>query len=140
MDHAKQISDLRSLGPKSQEMLARAGIRTLAQLRELGSVEAYVRARRANFSGVSLNLLWALESALTGEPWQQVAQRCRASLLLAVEEREKNAGRFATGDGEDGLDSFEAWACVVPPITRAADLRVRFRPPCVADSLSGGTI
>lgn len=103
MDHAKQISDLRSLGPKSQEMLARAGIRTLAQLRELGSVEAYVRARRANFSGVSLNLLWALEAALTGEPWQQVARRRRASLVRAVEEREKNARRFATGAGEDEL-------------------------------------
>jgi DNA transformation protein len=90
MEQAQQISELQSLGPKSQEMLARAGIRTVSQLRELGSVEAYVRAKRAN-SGVSLNLLWALESALTGEPWQQVAKRHRASLLFAVEEREKNA-------------------------------------------------
>jgi DNA transformation protein len=90
MEQAQQISELKSLGPKSQEMLARAGIRTVSQLRELGSVEAYVRAKRAN-SGVSLNLLWALESALTGEPWQQVAKRHRASLLFAVEEREKNA-------------------------------------------------
>lgn len=90
MEHARQISELKSLGPKSQEMLARAGIRTVSQLRELGSVEAYVRAKRAN-SAVSLNLLWALESALTGEPWQQVAKRHRASLLFAVEEREKNA-------------------------------------------------
>jgi DNA transformation protein len=90
MEQAQQISELKSLGPKSQEMLARAGILTVSQLRELGSVETYVRAKRAN-SGVSLNLLWALESALTGEPWQQVAKRHRASLLLAVEEREKNA-------------------------------------------------
>jgi len=90
MEQAQQISELKSLGPKSQEMLARAGILTVSQLRELGSVETYVQAKRAN-SGVSLNLLWALESALTGEPWQQVAKRHRASLLLAVEEREKNA-------------------------------------------------
>jgi hypothetical protein len=39
----------------------------------------------------SLNLLWALESALTGEPWQQVARRHRTSLLLALDDREKNA-------------------------------------------------
>ena len=77
-------------GPKSQEMLARAGITSAAQLRELGSVAAYVRTRRAN-SGVSLNLLWALESALTGEPWQVVAKRHRTSLLLAVEDYEKDA-------------------------------------------------
>lgn len=83
------ISQLKSLGPKSQEMLARAGIQTVAQLRALGSVEAFVRAKRAN-RGVSLNLLWALESALTGQPWQEVAQQHRASLLLAVEARESN--------------------------------------------------
>lgn len=88
MGKATKISELKSLGPKSQEMLARAGIRTVAQLRELGSVEAYVRAKRAN-AGASLNLLWALESALTGEPWQQVARRHRTSLLLAVEDRER---------------------------------------------------
>ena len=90
MDRARNIGQLRSLGPKSREMLARAGILTVAQLRELGSVEAYVRAKRAN-RGVSLNLLWGLESAITGEPWQQVARLHRTSLLLAVEEREKYA-------------------------------------------------
>lgn len=80
------IADLPSLGPKSQAMLARAGITTIAQLRKLGAIEAYVRAKRANKS-VSLNLLWGLESALTGEPWQEVARKHRASLLLALEQR-----------------------------------------------------
>lgn len=84
------ISDLPSLGPKSQEMLARAGITSIKQLREMGSVEAYVRTKRRNLN-VSLNLLWALESALTGMPWQEVSRVHRTSLLLAVEEREKNA-------------------------------------------------
>lgn len=87
-DDARSRGQLKGLGPKSREMLARAGIHTFEQLRELGSVEAYVRARRAN-EGVSLNLLWALESSLTGEPWQQVARRHRTSLLLALEERER---------------------------------------------------
>lgn len=80
------ISELTGLGPKSQAMLARAGITTLAQLRGLGSVEAYVRARKAN-PAASLNLLWGLESALSGEPWQVVARQHRASLLLALAAR-----------------------------------------------------
>jgi DNA transformation protein len=88
MNGAQTIDQLKGLGPRSRELLAKAGIHTVEQLRQLGSVEAYVRARRAN-EGVSLNLLWALESALTGEPWQQVARRHRTSLLLAVEECEK---------------------------------------------------
>lgn len=71
-------------------MLERAGITSLEQLRALGSVAAYVQAKRVN-TGVSLNLLWGLESALTGEPWQEVARKHRTSLLLAVEDFEKTA-------------------------------------------------
>lgn len=83
------ICELKSLGPKSQEMLARAGIKTVEDLCRIGSVAAYCLAKRAN-AKVSLNLLWGLESALTGEPWQQIARVHRTSLLLAVEEHEKN--------------------------------------------------
>jgi TfoX C-terminal domain len=86
----KPISGLTDLGPKSQEMLAQAGITTVEQLTELGSIEAYVRTKRANAS-VSLSLLWGLESAITGEHWQQVAKKHRTRLLLALEDREKNA-------------------------------------------------
>ncbi|MEQ1579060.1 MAG: TfoX/Sxy family protein [Steroidobacteraceae bacterium] len=83
------ISELKSLGPRSQQMLADAGITTVEQLRRTGSVAAYCLAKRAN-AKVSLNLLWGLESALTGEPWQQIARLHRTSLLLAVDEYEKN--------------------------------------------------
>src|SRR5262245_27046629 len=87
----KGIAGLRSLGPKSQAMLARAGIKTTSQLRRLGSVEAYVRTKRV-WPGASLNLLWGLESALSGLPWREVARTHRTSLLLAVEQRERNSG------------------------------------------------
>lgn len=88
MDEDTPIAELRGLGPRSQAMLARAGIETVRQLRELGSIEAFVRARRAG-SGVSLNLLWGIEAALSGEDWRVVARAHRASLLLALEEREQ---------------------------------------------------
>ncbi len=90
MSEPKSIADLNSLGPRSQAMLARASITSVEQLREIGSIRAYVMAKRTN-ENVSLNLLWALESALTGEPWQEVARLHRTSLLLALEEHEKNA-------------------------------------------------
>jgi DNA transformation protein len=81
------IADLPNLGPKSQQMLERAGVRSYEQLRGLGSVAAFVRVKQ---SGVepSLNLLWALEGALTGLPWQVVARDHRASLLLALDNHE----------------------------------------------------
>jgi len=81
------ISQLPNLGPKSQAALAAAGITTVPQLRSLGSVVAYAKAKQAGAS-VSLNLLWALEGALTGLPWQVVAREHRTSLLLALEQRE----------------------------------------------------
>lgn len=84
------IADFPNLGPKSQQMLARAGIRTAEDLRRLGSVAAFslVKRQRGN---ASLNLLWALEGALTGMPWQEVAREHRTSLLLALDQHENPA-------------------------------------------------
>ena len=48
-----------------------------------------VLAKRTN-GNASLNLLWALEGAISGESWQTVARLHRTSLLLALEEREKS--------------------------------------------------
>jgi DNA transformation protein len=89
MSASPAIADLKSLGPKSAEMLAHAGITSVEQLRQLGAVAAYARTRAVS-PGVSLNLLWALESALTGVPWQEVARRHRTSLLLALEAHDEN--------------------------------------------------
>lgn len=82
------IADLSNLGPKSQQMLAQAGIHTIAQLRQLGAVRAYVKVKRAG-TNASLNLLWAMEGALTGQHWQVVAKQERLRLLLELEDVEK---------------------------------------------------
>ena len=76
---------LDGLGPKSRVMLAAAGITSVARLRELGSVDAYAQVKRVSPSA-SLNLLWALEGALTGLHWQVVAREHRTRLLLALED------------------------------------------------------
>jgi DNA transformation protein len=81
---ATGLAGLPNLGPKSQQMLQAAGIRSVTQLRKLGAVMAYDTVKRLNASA-SLNLLWALEGALTGLPWQTVAREHRTSLLLALE-------------------------------------------------------
>lgn len=88
----KTLADLPGLGPKSQQMLARAGITTLARLRQLGAVAAYARVKQVDVKA-SLNLLWALEGALTDQHWQQVARDQRTSLLLALEHCQKTQGR-----------------------------------------------
>ncbi len=90
MVKVRGLGELQNLGPKSQAMLAAAGITTLEQLHKVGSVRAYVLVK-ATGANASLNLLWALEGALTGLPWQVVAREQRLSLLLALEAREGDA-------------------------------------------------
>ncbi|HEY9095533.1 MAG TPA: TfoX/Sxy family protein [Hydrogenophaga sp.] len=75
---------LPGLGPRSLAMLAASGIHTRADLERLGSVRAYLQTKRAG-QPASLNLLWALEGALTGQHWQTVAREERTRLLLALD-------------------------------------------------------
>ena len=93
---APALAALPNLGPRSQQMLEAAGVHSLERLQELGAVPAYALVKRACGGRASLNLLWALEGALTGLSWQQVAREHRASLLLALESHEQQA-RAAAG-------------------------------------------
>lgn len=85
---AEQLLALPNLGPRSVDCLLAAGVPNLASLRQLGAVRAFARARAIN-PAVSLNLLWALEGALTGRRWQDVAETDRASLLMALEDAQR---------------------------------------------------
>jgi hypothetical protein len=79
------VATLANLGPKSRTMLAAAGIGTVAQLRELGAVRAYAAVKRES-PGASLNLLWAMEGALSERDWKSVAKEDRLRLLLELED------------------------------------------------------
>ncbi len=83
------IADLPNLGSKSQQMLAQAGIDTVEQLRALGAVRAYLKVKRYG-GNASLNLLWAMEGALSGRHWQEVAKHDRLRLLMELEDAEKS--------------------------------------------------
>jgi DNA transformation protein len=84
---ADELPALLNLGPKAQAMLAGAGITTLEELRQLGAVAAYAKVKSTG-TNASLNLLWAIEGALCGQPWQVVAKEHRTNLLLALDSYE----------------------------------------------------
>jgi DNA transformation protein len=98
---AGELQTLPNLGPRSRAILAAAGIQDLEQLRSLGSVAAYSLAKRSG-GNVSLNLLWALEGALTNTPWQVVAREHRTSLLLALESLERDTRLEPDDHGAEG--------------------------------------
>lgn len=78
------VGALRNLGPKSAVILAQSGIRTIAELRVLGAVKAYRRAKSFAPAKVSLNLLWAIAARLEDRDWRQVSDEEKRSLLAQV--------------------------------------------------------
>jgi DNA transformation protein len=90
VDPAEALAALANLGPKSAQALVTAGITSFAQLQSRGSVATYALVKRSN-PQVTLNLLWALEGAVAGLPWQVVAREHRTSLLLALEALQNDA-------------------------------------------------
>ena len=79
-----ELADLLNLGGRSAQMLHDAGIHTVRQLRELGAVEAYLQIRRRG-TPVSLNMLYAIEGALTHTHWTRLDRATREALLMAVD-------------------------------------------------------
>lgn len=71
---------LPGLGPVTASWLAEVGIATEADLSAIGAAAAYRRLKHRDPKGVSLNALWALHSALTGVPWNQIDAETKARL------------------------------------------------------------
>ena len=84
------IKNLKNLGKRSQEMLNAVGIQSENQLRTEGASRAFVAVKRAGYAPC-LNLLWAIEGALTNRDWKVVAKNDRLALLTQVEILEKES-------------------------------------------------
>jgi DNA transformation protein len=87
---------LKGLGTASRTLLASAGIDSPRKLAKLGAVESYRRVKAMHPKRVSLNLLWALEGALTGRDWREVARYDRVRLMIELEAINDRAAELAT--------------------------------------------
>jgi DNA transformation protein len=76
---------LKNIGPVSARRLAEVGIETDAELRALGAVAAYRRAKHAFPRHVSLNLLYALAATLAGIDWRDLSPDLKAQLKAEAE-------------------------------------------------------
>jgi hypothetical protein len=75
---------MRNIGPKSAAWLRQVGLRSLEDLTAVGTVEAFMRVKRAGFKP-GLNLLYAIEGALLDCHWQEVPEERRQQLILAAD-------------------------------------------------------
>ncbi len=82
---AQTISQLKNLGPKSEQWLNAIGVHTRQDLEQIGSVDCY-RILKAQGYPVSLNLVYAIEAALLDIHWTKLSKQQKQSLKQAIEE------------------------------------------------------
>lgn len=75
---------MRNIGPKSAAWLRQVGLRTHEDIAAIGTVEAFMRVKRAGFKP-TLNLLYAIEGALLDCHWQEISDERRQQLIQAAE-------------------------------------------------------
>ncbi len=80
------LDDLINIGPKSAGWLRGVGITNRHQIAELGPVTVY-RILRAEGYNATLNLVYALEGALRGIPWNRLPDEVVAALKAQVRDR-----------------------------------------------------
>jgi len=92
MFSSRSISELDNLGPRSQEWLNAIGIYTMADLEEIGAVEAYRQLKELDYP-VTLNLVYGIQGAIINCPWNHLPPDIRDSLKKQVSEVNASLGR-----------------------------------------------
>ncbi|MGL5335331.1 MAG: TfoX/Sxy family DNA transformation protein [Enterovibrio sp.] len=76
-----RIKDLPNLRLTTERLLKKAGIDSVEKLHREGALGAFKALQRAQNGTVSLDLLWALEGALSGTHWTVIPPKRRNELL-----------------------------------------------------------
>jgi len=79
----EDLARLAGLGPRSAAWLVEVGVESMADIDRLGSVEIYRRLRLAR-EGITLNMLYALESLVLGCHWRDLPLDRKAALRVEV--------------------------------------------------------
>lgn len=83
---AQSLMHMRNLGLRSCKWLEEVGIHNDGELRQCGAVKAYLKVKEAGLHP-SLNLLYALEGAITNRRWTELSEEARNQLLDKLDHR-----------------------------------------------------
>ena len=75
-----RLKDLPNLRLATERMLKKAGIDSVENLEQAGSVKAFKAIQATHSAEVSIELLWALEGAIKGKHWSVIPPTRRAEL------------------------------------------------------------
>ena len=79
-----RIKDLPNLRLANERMLKKAGITTVDELFDAGALNAFKALQKSHEGSISVELLWALEGAVSGQHWSVISQQRRSELLSAL--------------------------------------------------------
>jgi len=102
----KRFRDLRNLGPASEKILLQAGIDSIEVLAKLGALKAYFKIIEKLPEKANLNLLFALEGALTDCDWKQIAKKQKSRLLIELDSLEQFK-QIQFGENHESFTNFE---------------------------------
>ena len=92
MSSSTSLSDLPNIGPRSQEWLNTVGLYVLSDLEDVGAVEVYRQLKELDFP-VTLNLVYAVQGAIMGCPWNHLPPDIRENLKSRVLALDNNSKR-----------------------------------------------
>jgi DNA transformation protein len=84
MNKDDELQRMKNLGKTSAQWLHAAGIHKAADLRRLGSIEAYQAVKKRGFR-VSKTFLYSIEAALQGMGWKELLDEQKAALNRKLE-------------------------------------------------------
>ncbi|MGF1788434.1 TfoX/Sxy family DNA transformation protein [Photobacterium swingsii] len=76
-----RIKDLPNLRLANERMLKKVGIDTVEKLVEVGAIDAYKALLDTHDNNLNIELLWALEGAISGKHWSVISETRRGELL-----------------------------------------------------------
>lgn len=79
-----RIKDLPNLRLSTERMLKKAGIDSVEKLIEEGSVGAFMALKQTHGKSINIDMLWALEGALTNTHWNVITPQRRDELLASL--------------------------------------------------------
>ena len=91
-DRKSELSSLLNIGKVTERWLNGIGVYDEGDLRRMGAVKAYCLIR-ATKTGAGLNLLYALQGAISGTPWNDLAAPIKEMLRRQAEREEPTGGR-----------------------------------------------
>jgi DNA transformation protein len=80
-----ELSQMKGLGPKSEQQLNEIGIVTREDLERIGPVRAFIKLLNEASAKPSLNFLYAMVGALEGEHWATIAKSRKGQLLIQLD-------------------------------------------------------